>query len=66
MKATADSPAMLTNQWPLIGNPDDIVPASGTYRCLCCGVVLWHLRKGHAFPECPSPNCPTMWMWDTR
>ncbi len=30
MKATADSPTMLTNQWPLIGHPDDIVPASGT------------------------------------
>jgi len=25
--------------------------------------VIWHLKKGRRFPECPTLNCPTMWLW---
>src|SRR5262249_50021233 len=47
----------------LVGHPGDGRPANGTYGCLCCGVVLGRLRKGRRFPDCPTHNCPTMWLW---
>ena len=63
MKIVRDAPMLSVQQLQLVGHPGETTPASGTYWCLCCGVVLWHLREGRRFPECPSPNCPTMWLW---
>jgi len=63
MKTMDEQPVVSSQGFRLVGHAGDIVPAKGTYRCLCCGVVLWRLRKGRRFPDCPSANCPTMWLW---
>lgn len=47
----------------VVVRPEAPAPANGAYRCLCCGVVVWRLRKGRPLPYCPSNNCPTMWLW---
>ena len=47
----------------LVGHPGEIAPANGQYQCLRCGAVLWRVTRGRRFPECPSLNCPTMWLW---
>jgi hypothetical protein len=63
MKTIDEGPTLPIQGLTLVGHPGDVAPASGTYRCLCCGVLLWHMRKGRRFPDCPSANCPTMWLW---
>ena len=47
----------------LVGRPGEIVPEDGTYCCLCCGASLRRLRRRRRFPDCPTNNCPTIWMW---
>jgi hypothetical protein len=63
MKTTDDSRTLATPGFGVVGHPGETAPVSGAYRCLCCGTVLWRVRKGGRFPECPSRNCPTMWLW---
>ncbi len=63
MKTTDEKPTRPIQGLAFVGHPGDVAPAGGTYRCLCCGVLLWHMRKGRRFPDCPSSNCPTMWLW---
>lgn len=63
MNTTQDRQARPERHPGIVGHAGDPVPANGTYRCLCCGVVLWRARRGRRFPECPSSNCPTMWLW---
>ena len=63
MKIMDDQPTLSVQGFRLAGHPGEVAPASGAYRCLCCGVVLWHVRKGRPFPECPSADCPTLWLW---
>jgi hypothetical protein len=63
MKTIEERPAATAQGFRLVGHPGDHVAASGAYRCLCCGVMLWQVRKGRRFPDCPSTNCPTMWLW---
>ena len=63
MKTIGDRPISTTEGFRLVGHPGEVATANGAYRCLCCGVVVWHLRKGRRFPECPTHNCPTMWLW---
>jgi hypothetical protein len=63
MKITQDKSAPAIQVLRGVGRPGDTVPADGTYRCLCCGVMFWYLRRGKRFPDCESNNCPAMWMW---
>ena len=63
MKTTDDSPTLSFPGFRSVGHPGEIATVDGPYRCLCCGTMLWHVRKGHRFPECPSRSCPTMWLW---
>jgi hypothetical protein len=63
MKTIDDQPKLAPQGIRLVGHPGEVAQADGAYRCLCCGVVVWHLRKGRRFPECPTHNCPTMWLW---
>ena len=63
MKTMDAQPTLSVQAFGLAGHPGEVAPASGAYRCLCCGVVLWHVRKGRRFPECPSADCPTIWLW---
>ena len=66
MKTIDDKPTPLLHAFRLVGHPSETVPADGSYQCLCCGVMLWHVRKGRRFPDCPSADCPTMWLWVAR
>ena len=63
MRTIDDQPILASPGFRLVGHPGEVAQANGAYRCLCCGVVVWHLRKGRRFPECPTANCPTMWLW---
>ncbi|HYB41336.1 MAG TPA: hypothetical protein VEL75_06165 [Candidatus Methylomirabilis sp.] len=63
MRTVDDIPAASVQGFRLVGQPGDVAPASGAYRCLICGAMLWRLSKGRRFPDCPSFNCPTTWMW---
>ena len=63
MRIMDAQPAVSGQGLRLVGHAGDTVAAKGAYRCLCCGVVVWHLQKGRRFPDCPSANCPTMWLW---
>ncbi len=63
MKITEERPTVLVDRFGVVGHPGDVAPANGAYRCLCCGVMLWNMRKGRRFPDCPSANCPTIWLW---
>ena len=66
MKTIDDQPTVAVQGFQLVGHPGEAAPANGAYRCLCCGVVLWQVQKGRRLPDCPSPNCPTMWLWCPR
>jgi hypothetical protein len=66
MRAIGQNLQLPQHVFPTVGHPGDVIAANGTYRCLCCGVVLWHVLKGRRFPDCPSNNCPTMWLWSER
>jgi len=66
MKTFDDPPTVPVQGFRLVAHPGDAAPARGAYRCLCCGVVLWQVQKGRRLPDCPSPNCPTMWLWYPR
>ena len=63
MRTAHDSSMHAAQEFRLVGHPGETVPVNGSYRCLCCGVVLWRLRQGRRFPDCPTQNCPTMWLW---
>jgi hypothetical protein len=63
MRTIDDQPIPASQGFRLVGHPGEVAPVNGAYRCLCCGVVVWHLRKGRRFPECPTYSCPTMWLW---
>jgi hypothetical protein len=63
MRTTEGSLAISGPGFRLVGHPGEVAPVNGAYRCLCCGTVLWRVRRGRRFPECPTHNCPTMWLW---
>jgi hypothetical protein len=63
MRTTDDSPTVAIPGVGGVGHAGEMAAVNGAYRCLCCGAVLWRVRKDRRFPECPSPNCPTMWLW---
>jgi hypothetical protein len=63
MTTTNDSLTLSVPGFHLVGHPGEVAPANGQYRCLRCGAVLWRLRKGRRFPDCPSQHCPTVWLW---
>jgi hypothetical protein len=63
MKTMSPHPPQAIEALRLVGHPGDRAPMNGSYRCLCCGVVLWRVRTGRRFPDCPTHNCPTMWLW---
>jgi len=66
MKTIRYKPTPPLRELRQVGHPGNLAPASGIYHCLCCGVVLWRVREGRPLPECPSNNCPTMWLWSGR
>jgi hypothetical protein len=63
MRAMVDGAQGSVEGLRLVVHPGTPAPAHGAYRCLCCGVVLWRFRRGRPMPDCPSSNCPTMWLW---
>ena len=63
MKTVDVVPALSVEGLRVVVHPGSPAPANGAYRCLCCGVVVWRARKARPLPDCPSPNCPTMWLW---
>jgi len=63
MHTVDDQPTTSVQGFRLVAHPGEAAPARGAYRCLCCGVVLWQVERGRRLPECPSSNCPTMWLW---
>jgi hypothetical protein len=63
MRISEDSASVSVEALRVVVRPGAPAPAHGTYRCLCCGVVLWRLRRGRPLPDCPTTDCPTMWLW---
>src|SRR5262249_8416792 len=62
MRTLDVAPTLSVEGLRVVVHAGSLAPANGTYRCLCCGVVVWRIRRSRHLPECRTQNCPRMWL----